>query len=289
MKEKGEEYSKFIWTNALQFFERRQCRHTMFKINQKLGNWEAAADDCFRLFDEETSVLHQIELLGHAIYCLTEALNTNENDLNESTIEPREQLEEKKTKTTFQLKLCQFFNDKGMPNKKEYNLMRGESAALALGALFLINGETQLLNELNDLVPVDPKAVSIKASDTLLDMPIEQIVNCLAMMKKNSPEIVENVQFALLRKLQSKGNRKLILNLIINGWSDPFIQLKLMIEYDYIAEAMILAVRERIAEMVPLIGEKASQLGFIDIVNKCQKILFPPQPVDVQNEEQQKE
>lgn len=288
LKEKGEEYSKFIWTNTLKFFERRQCRHTMFNINRKLGNWEAAADDCFRLFDEETSVLHQIELLGHAIYCLTEALNINEKEpQSEATIEPIEQLKEKITRTTFQLKLCQFFNDKGMPNRKEYNLMRGESAALALGALFLINGEIQLLKELSDLTPVNPKAVSIKASDTLLEMPIEQIVNCLAMMKKNSPEIVENVQFALLRKLQAKGNRQLILNLIFNGWTNPKIQLKLMIEYDYIKEAMILATREKIGEMLPLIGKRASQLGIIDVASQASKILYPPQPVETQQQEEQ--
>lgn len=282
LKEKGEEYSKFIWTNTLQFFERRQCRHVMYNINKKLGNWEAAADDCFRLFDEETSVFHQIELLGHAIYCLTEALNIE-------NIESKEQLEEKKTKTMFQLKLCQFFNDKGMPNKKEYNLMRGESAALALGAVFLINGETQLLNELSDLVPIDPKSVSIKASDTLLEMPIEQIMNCLSMMRTNSPNIVENVQVALLRKLQAKGNRKLILNLIINGWKNPLTQLRMMIEYDYITEAMILAVREKIAEMIPSIGKRASELGINDIVNQCYKILYPIQSDDQQLNEKKED
>ena len=283
LKEKGEEYSRFIWTNALQFFERRQCRKIMYNINTKLGNWEAAADDCFRLFDEETSVLHQTEILGHAIYCLEVALNLYENMPHS---EQREQLKEKQTKTDFQYKLCQFFSDRGIPNKKEYNLMRGESAALALGALFIINGETQLLKELSDLTPIDPKAVSIKASDTLFDMPHEQLVNCLSKMKIISPTIAENILFALLRKMQAKGNRLQIKNLIYNGWEkDPMMLLKLFIEYDCLQEAMIIA--EKNGEMLPLIGKRASELGMTDLLNnQCMKNLYPPQP-DPQQEDQQ--
>lgn len=275
LNEKGEEYSRFIWTNTLHFFERRQCRHAMFNINRKLGNWEAAADDCFRLFDEEESLPHQTELLGHALYCLTEALNQPQTE------EPRDALEDKKAKTTFQLKLCQFFNDKGTPNKKEYNLMRGQSAALALGALFLINGEKPLLNELSTMFPLDPKAVSEKASETLLTMELGQIMKCLRMMRNESPSIAEYVQSALLRKLQARGiyNKQTILAIILEGWTNPMKQLLLMIEYDIITEALTLASRERIGELIPLIARRASVLGLSDVVHKCKKILNPPQQI----------
>ncbi|OHT01724.1 hypothetical protein TRFO_31334 [Tritrichomonas foetus] len=269
LTQKGVEYSRFIWTNTLHFFEARQCRHTMFNINRKLGNWEAAADASFRLFDDETDLMQQINLLGHAIYCLTEALNGQ-------TEEDRAIVEDRKAKTMFQLKLCQFFVDRGTPNKKEYNLMRGETAALALGSLFMINGERDLLIELNDLIQINPKAASLRASNMLLEMNVEQIMNSLSMMNSMNPGIKEYVQSALIRKLQAKGNRQIILNLILSCYTDTKIQCSMMIEYDYINEAMLLAVRERMGEMIPQIAKRASELGLIDIVTKCDRILNPP-------------
>ena len=270
LNSKGEEYSSFIWNQSLSFFESRNCRNTMYKINMNLKNWEAAADACFRLFDNEDDLQQQIKLLGHAIFCLTEALNGQVDD--------RAALEDKLEKLNFQKSLCQFFDDYGIPNKREYNLMRGETAALALAALFLANGDRDLLLKLNELFHINPKLVAIRVSEDLLEMnDVDKINECRKRIESINPKIKDYVQTALLKKLQSKGNKKIILDLI-REWTDPREKCLMLIEYDFIREAMKVAVENKIGEFLPLIAHRASQLGLCNIALKCDKILPSTQP-----------
>ncbi|OHT02779.1 hypothetical protein TRFO_29971 [Tritrichomonas foetus] len=269
-----------LWDSLVDFFHKNKMYNSLYKVYMIRNQLEEAAEAKMKLIDETKFLPHIISFLGHAIYCLTDAIHLRMNPKIKKMppyipLKGRhfEDVEKLKALLEFMLKLCELCNDRNIEFKPEYNILKDTSETAALAAMLFMNGENALLEELAKICPVRMAEVVEEASKVLAKEKIPTIMQSIQIIMSTDAQMAIHFLDQLLDQMAFGPNHGAIISIIMTFYREPILQCTKMIEYDFLAEASLLIIGHRLFDLLPLVAHRASLLGLTDLVQNCKKFM----------------
>ena len=269
-----------LWDALASFCRQKKLNETFYRQAKFRNHHDEAALAALDLVDQEEDIPRKLAHVSHAMYHLAEAIHARSNP--DVQMRPPYVPSRSYSSTSLQrvMELTQmlqqsidFCNENGIPFRREYNLVKSDDNAAELGALFLIYGADDLLEQLCQAVSLNRQDITARASGALARMPIKQLLQFLQNLSARDPELSKQMSKSLLQSFTECDNRGVVLTVIVNCFQDPQEQCRLFLEYGYVAEAYSTAVASQMHEFIPLIGYRASLLGNKEIVETCYRAL----------------
>lgn len=272
--------TKSLWDNLVSFFQKHEMFNSLYKVYTIRNQPEEAAEVKLKIFNDEKSLPHKIALIGHAIYCLTNAIHYREHP--EFQKEPKfvpnpsknlDDIIKEKSLFEFMLKICEFCNDRQIPYINEYSLLDLRKDHTKLAVLLFLNGETQLLFELSKYIQISKDHIVQVSAKELSTKNFPDIVSSINTVFENDPAFGLEYLDLVLIQLSFISSYKMIIVLIMTFCKDPELQCKKMIEYDFLTEAYSVIATLKNKDLIPLAAHRASQLGQLDLLMNFQSLL----------------
>jgi hypothetical protein len=259
-----------LWAALSDYALSRQMFHILFHINFAIRNhFELAASAALELFDLANRNELRLSYLSHAKACLLEAIGSRRSS---SEPEPGSlpDLQAVLLKVDYLQSVLEFCTERDLPFLRDYNILKGKPAGMALGVFFMLHGAEEFTKACCALMNIREEEVPPNAALSLAKLPSSELVAfLLANLKILPPPFLDLV----LRTVVKTANRDSALVIISCCWTDPADQCTRFLECGLIPEAFGRAVDHRFRHLLPLIAYHASLLGQVEICASCEKAL----------------
>jgi hypothetical protein len=272
--------TRILWNGLMEFASKHSLLHTLFAVHALKNSFEDAALTALDIFDLEESAPRQLAQISHAQFTLSQAIHYRTTpDANlappyrPSSSHSLENLEKLLELTAFLQSVVEFFMERQIVFKGEYNVIR-RNGAVVLGAVLLLNDADILFRRLLELVKTPLAGITRGAGAPLAEMPLAALLkNLKKVIAKQSAVVGKEVTSATWRNIATGQNRATIATIIMTCLSKAEDQCSFFLEYNYLMEAYSTALASHTKALVPAIAARASALGSFDLVLNCAKLL----------------
>lgn len=265
-----------LWIKSINFFKKKSMLYSLDFVYTIRNQLDDASLMEVELFKNCVSFEKQVHLLGQIIYNLETSLNFRKNPCSHSppfikneSISTHD-LQILMEKSILQLNICSLWIERGIPFSHDLDIISSMESATSVAAILYLNNSQELLREISKLAEISAKDITSKVCEVLSNEPINKIIEFWNNLKKHKATLGPSVPYELLKTLAMSSNRKIVQTIIISFFSSNEEKCKLLLEYDYIAEAYMIAYQDpNLISLKPLIGKRAALLGNLSIYNNC--------------------
>lgn len=259
----------------LKVAQRSQMFNLQYQVEFIIGKTDQAALTALLLFSEAKSDKDSFRYLVWAQSAVNQELTIRKNQTKKlQAVIATEKLIQLSKDIALQQEFCKFCRSKELVNCYELNLFHSPYAIEAMTVLLFREYQFSLALEMMNHCCLKPKSIAIKLIDVLVNESTEMIQLFIDNMWKEAPdELCKIMMNSMMGRLFFVfRNQRLVQSLIIDSNIDHEFKCQLMIQYFKIDEAFNYAKKEKLIDLLPLIGNIAARSCAIYISEEIVKL-----------------
>jgi hypothetical protein len=267
-----------LFDSLVMFLSDRKMYHALVKIYGMMNYHEQAADCALHLYSSAADLIYRIYYLGCATICLKDAIRERETSAASHppyrpTSRTLEDLRRRSAMVDLQQRLTNMCYHRNLSFSTGVDFITNPRCVDRGAAFFLFHGDERAVTELCRHSNLSTNRILGAVVGMFAYNPLDKVDEFITnYIGKHGTERYQ-LMCKFLAGLATSPHWELIALLIGRLGSDDREQCAFFCEFDWLFEALTIAVPGGAADLVPLIAYRASALGVEMVQKECERVL----------------